>query len=212
MITSYLQLVERRYADRLDADGAEFIRYAVEGASRMKTLIQDLLRLSRTGSQNTAFVPVSGQVLLGAALQNLEVAIQESEAQVTADPLPRLVADAGLLTQVLQNLIGNAIKFHAQGVQPRIHVSASSQGGEWVFSVSDNGLGIEPQHRGRIFQIFERLHSADDYAGSGMGLAIAQRIIEKHGGRIWVESKPGEGSTFYFSIPVQVARRKATAG
>ncbi|MGH9592002.1 MAG: sensor histidine kinase, partial [Bryobacteraceae bacterium] len=143
-ITSYLQLVERRYADKLDADGAEFIRYAVEGAARMKALIQDLLRLSRAGSQATTFVPVSGQVLLDDAVQNLEVALHESEAEVTFDPLPLVVADRGLLTQVLQNLIGNAIKFRAPGVQPRVHVSGSWQNGEWIFSVRDNGLGIEP--------------------------------------------------------------------
>ncbi len=211
MITSYLRLVERRYGHKLDADGAEFIRYAVEGAARMKTLIQDLLRLSRAGSQAITLVPVSGHDLVDVAVQNLEVAIDESEAEVTCDPLPLVVADQGLLTQVLQNLIGNAIKFHAPGVQPRIHVAATSHGGEWTFSVRDNGLGIDPHHRERIFRIFELIHSADEYAGSGVGLAIAQRIVEKHGGRIWVESELGEGSTFYFSIPAQVAQRKGAA-
>jgi PAS domain S-box-containing protein len=211
MVTNYLQLVERRYGSKLDADGLEFVHYAVNGASRMKALIEDLLRMSRAGTQAMNFTPVSAQVLADAAIQNLQIAIQESAAVVTTDPLPPVVADPTLLTQVFQNLIGNAIKFRAPGVQAQVHITANEREDEWVFSVRDNGLGIEPRHKERIFGIFERLHSADQYPGSGVGLAISQRVVERHGGRIWIESAPGEGSTFYFSIPVQVVHQKAAA-
>ena len=203
MITGYLQLLERRYKDHIDQEASEFISYAVEGAKRMKHLIEDLLALSRAGTQTATFRPVESRRLFDTACANLAVAIQESRAQVTADALPLIVADPGLLTQVFQNLIGNAIKFRQKGTTPHIHVSAQTLEAGWVFSVHDNGIGIEQRHLERIFGIFERLHGPDQFEGSGVGLAITQRILDRHGGRVWVESKPGEGSTFYFQIPVR---------
>lgn len=205
MVTGYLQLLERRYKGQIDGEGTEFIRYAVEGALRMKRLIEDLLALSRAGTQKASFRPVEARALFDAACANLSVAISESKAEVTCDPLPRITADTGLLTQVFQNLIGNAIKFQKKDSHPRIHASAQMTKEGWVFSIRDNGIGIEKRHIGRIFGIFERLHSADQYEGSGVGLAITQRILERHGGRIWVESKMGEGSTFFFLIPAEPA-------
>jgi PAS domain S-box-containing protein len=201
MVTGYLQLLERRYGPQLGPDAREFIEFAVQGAARMKSLIEDLLRLSRVGTQTIQFRKVSAHALFEAACANLQVALEETDARVSAGPLPMLVADAGLLTQVFQNLVGNALKFHAPGVAPEVHVSAAETSDGWVLSVRDNGIGIEPQHRERIFRIFERLHSASEYSGSGVGLAITQRIVERHGGRIWVESTPGQGSTFSFSVP-----------
>ena len=199
MITGYLQLLERRYQGRLDDDAQEFIRYAVDGSARMKRLIQDLLSFSRVGTQATHFGVVDGGIVLQNALSNLKTAIDESHAVLTSDPLPTIVADQGLLTQVFQNLIGNAIKFQKDS-EPWIHVSSKLRDGLWVFSVQDNGIGIEPQHAERIFRIFERLHGQDTYPGTGVGLAITQKIVERHGGRIWLESEPGKGSTFFFSI------------
>ena len=204
MVTSYLQLIERRYADRLDAKGKEFIGFAVDGARRMKALIKDLLELSRAGTHNTKFQEVDGGPILAHALNNLKTAIDESGAAITNDPLPGFVGDPVLLIQVFQNLIANAIKFQKH-TPPRVHVSAQRQGAEWIFSIRDNGIGIEPQHLDRIFRIFERLHSTEEYAGSGIGLAITQKIVERHGGKIWVESQPGTGSTFHFSICAQMA-------
>lgn len=202
MITNYLQLVERRYASNLDEDGKEFIHYAVDGAKRMKALIADLLDFSRVGTSVTNYRSTLAASILQDALTNLKTAIDESGAQITADPLPPVVVDPILLTQVFQNLIANAIKFH-KGTTPRVHISAKRQSDEWIFSVRDNGIGIELRHIERIFRIFERLHAAEDYPGSGIGLAVTKKIVERHGGRIWAESTPGLGSTFYFSIAVE---------
>jgi PAS domain S-box-containing protein len=218
MITGYLQLLERRYQGKLDAEASEFIRYAVDGAVRMKRLIEDLLALSRAGTQAANFRPVESQTLFETACSNLAVSIRESGAEITAGSLPLIVADPVLLTQVFQNLIGNAIKFRGKDRPPRIRVAAENTAVNpkdgCVFSVRDDGIGIEPRHLDRIFGIFERLHSTDQYDGSGVGLAITRRILERHGGRIWVESKPGEGSTFRFLIPAQIenvnANRAAT--
>ncbi len=205
MITSYLQLVERRYADRLDADGKEFISFAVDGAKRMKALIKDLLEFSRAGSGTANFRTVSIGAALKHALDNLKTAIDESGAHVTSDELPNIVGEPALLTQVFQNLIANAMKFHQKGQPPRIHVSVQRRGPEFVFCVKDNGIGIEPRHLDRIFRIFERLHTTEEYAGSGIGLAITKKIVERHGGKIWVESQSGTGSTFYFSLLAETA-------
>jgi PAS domain S-box-containing protein len=202
MVTSYLNLLERRYKDRLDADAGEFIHFAVDGATRMKGLIQDLLRFSRVGHQVLHIREVDGEPVLQAALLNLKAAIDEHAAEVTADPLPTIPCDPGLLTQVFQNLIGNALKFHAEA-KPRVHISAERVGAEWVFSVKDNGIGINPVHVDRIFRIFERLHNAEQYPGTGVGLAVVKKIVERHGGRIWVSSEPGQGATFLFSLPVE---------
>jgi PAS domain S-box-containing protein len=200
MITSYLHLLERRYNTQLDADAQEFIHFAVDGANRMKVLIRDLLSFSRAGTEAVKCIDVPGDAILQSALSNLRAAIDEKGAVIASDPLPAIFADPGLIARVFQNLIGNAIKFHKEG-QPQIHISASLVNHQWVFSVRDNGIGIEPQHAERIFQIFQRLHSADAYPGTGIGLAISKKIIERHSGRIWLESKPGKGSTFHFSIP-----------
>jgi PAS domain S-box-containing protein len=204
MVTSYLQLIERRYNDHLDDDGREFIHFAVDGAKRMKALIKDLLAFSRTGSDTTNRQAVEAGSVLEHALSNLKTAIDESGAQITIDSLPVISVDPVLFTQVFQNLIANAIKFQNNTV-PRVHISAHNQAAAWIFSVQDNGIGIEPHHRDRIFRIFERLHTSEQYSGSGIGLAITRKIVERHGGRIWVESQPGTGSTFHFSLSTEMA-------
>jgi len=201
VVVSSLQLLEQRSNDRLDQSGLEFLRCAMNGAARMTSLIEDLLRMSRTGAQLADFRPISADVLLNAALSNLAAAVEESHAQVAADPLPIVLADAGLLTQVFQNLIANGLKFRVPGSRPRILITSQDLGGNWVFSVRDHGIGIEPEYTDRIFGLFERLHPVDEYPGSGVGLAISKRIVERHGGRIWAESRPGEGSVFRFTIP-----------
>lgn len=200
MVTSYLQLLERRYRGKLDKDADDFITYAVDGAIRMHRLIGDLLTYSRVSTHAKPFESSDCSDVLSHALANLEVAIEESEATITFDDLPTVKVDTTQLTQVFQNLIGNAIKFH-KDVPPCIHISAEHQGDEWCFSVRDNGIGIAPEHSERIFLIFQRLHTREEYPGTGIGLAVCKKIVERHGGRIWVESKPGEGSTFYFTIP-----------
>jgi PAS domain S-box-containing protein len=201
MVSSYTQLLARRYRGQLDAAASEFIAYAVDGASRMQKLIDDLLAYSRVGTRATAFQPTGCTAVLDRALANLKAAIETSGAVVTHGPLPAVVHDNLLLVQLFQNLIGNAIKFHVEK-PPRIHVSAEQKGEEWVFAVRDNGIGIDPQHAERIFTIFQRLHTAEEYPGTGIGLAICKKIVERRGGRIWVESQPGTGSTFYFTIPM----------
>jgi PAS domain S-box-containing protein len=200
MVTSYLQLLERRYRGKLDKAADDFITYAVDGATRMHGLIADLLAYSRVSTHAKPFESTDCSDVLNHALSNLEVAIEESEATITFDDLPTVEVDATQLTQVFQNLIGNAIKFHQKDVPPCIHISVEHQGDEWCFSVRDNGIGIAPEHTERIFLIFQRLYTREEYPGTGIGLAVCKKIVERHGGRIWVESKPGEGSTFYFTI------------
>jgi len=200
MVRSYLQLLERRYQGNLDQDADEFIHYAVDGAARMQTLIGDLLTYSRIGTKGKPFEPIDAGEALRCALSNLQTAVHEQHARITHDDLPTVVADRGQLTQLFRNLLGNALKFRGKA-PPEIHVSARGHDGEWVFSVQDNGIGIDPEHWERIFLIFQRLHSREDYDGTGVGLAVCKKIIERHGGRIWVESEPGRGSTFYFTIP-----------
>jgi PAS domain S-box-containing protein len=201
MVASYLQLLERRYKDRLDADASEFIQYAVDGAGRMQTLINDLLAYSRVGTQGKPFKLTDYGEVLKQTLLQLKMSIEETGAVITHDdPLPEVMADESQLIQVLQNLVSNAIKFQSDQV-PHIHVGAEHIEGEWVFSVKDQGIGMDPQYKDRIFLIFQRLHNRTEYRGTGIGLAICKRIIERHGGRIWVESEPEKGSTFYFTIP-----------
>ena len=202
MVSSYMQLLKRRYQGRLDNDADEFIAYAVDGATRMQALINDLLAFSRVGTRGRPMGLSSCEKVLGEALMNLQVAIDESGAAITHDPLPTVFCDQPQLVQVFQNLIGNAIKFRAQQA-PCIHVAANQQENEWLFSVRDNGIGLDPKFKERIFEIFQRLHSRTAYPGTGIGLAICKRIIQRHGGRIWVESQPGEGATFYFSLPIK---------
>ncbi len=201
-VASFVQLLQRRYEGKLDAQADEFIAFAIDGASRMQKLIDDLLAFSRVGTRGGEFQSVECEKALRAALQNLTVAIQESGAGVTAEALPTVRADVTQLVSLFQNLIGNALKFHG-AEPPRIHVSAQRNGAYWQLSVRDNGIGIEPRHFDRIFGIFQRLHTRQEYPGTGIGLAICKRIVERHGGKIWLESEPGKGTTFYFTLPVR---------
>jgi light-regulated signal transduction histidine kinase (bacteriophytochrome)/CheY-like chemotaxis protein len=201
MVASYVQLLERRYQDQLDQNARDFIAYAVDGTVRMQELIQALLSYSRIGTRAKEFHLTDCNSTLDRALENLRLAIAETEAVVTHDPLPELMADSIQLTQLFQNLLSNAIKFRSDR-PPAIHISAVQKEESWLFSVQDNGIGMETRHSDRIFAIFQRLHSRTKYPGSGIGLAISKKIVERHGGQIWVESTPGEGTTFYFTIPV----------
>jgi len=198
MVSSYTQLLAKRYPDKLDKDANEFIAYAVDGATRMQRLIQDLLLYSRVG-RGSALVPCELQAAYDLALRNLKLALDESQAQVTHDPLPRVLGDTGQLAQLLQNLIGNAFKFRSERA-PVVHVSAVRDGAMWRIGVRDNGIGIDPEYHQRIFVIFQRLHTREHYAGTGIGLAICKKIVERHAGRIWVESQPGRGTTFFFTL------------
>ncbi|PYU93795.1 MAG: hypothetical protein DMG25_08425 [Acidobacteria bacterium] len=200
MVASYTQLLAERYQGKLDADADEFIAFAVEGAQRMQKLIHDLLTYSRLGTRREEFKPTECGQALGRALQNLAASIEESRASVTHDPLPTVMADGSQLTQLFQNLVSNAIKFGDQQ-PPRVHISAERNDAEWTFSVQDHGIGIDAQYADRIFVIFQRLHPRNEYPGTGIGLAISKKIVERHRGRIWFESKLGEGATFKFTIP-----------
>ena len=202
MVASYVQLLERRYKGKLDPEADEFIAYAVDGANRMRGLIDDLLTYSRVSRLGKPFEPTNLESTLDVALKNLKVSIAENGAVVTHDKLPVVMADGGQLVQLLQNLIGNAIKFHGKEL-PRVHVSAKSQEKDYLFSVKDNGIGIAPEYYDRLFKIFQRLHTREEYPGSGIGLAVCKRIVERHGGRIWIESQVGKGSTIYFTLNKQ---------
>jgi PAS domain S-box-containing protein len=200
MVISYTQLLARRYHGKLDASADEFIGFAVDGASRMQQLIQDLLSYSRLTTRGQALQFTPAEAACKAALENLQKSIKNSNAEVTVGPLPTVLADATQLAQLFQNLIGNAIKY-CNKRRPEIRVDARSNGNEWVFSVQDNGIGIEPQYFERIFQMFQRLHTRNEYSGTGIGLALCRKIAERHGGKIWVDSHLGQGSTFLFTIP-----------
>jgi len=204
-VTSCLQLLEQKYKNKLDGDADQYIHYAVEGALRMKALILDLLAYSRIGTGGKPLRSVDCEQVILQAIENLASAITEGAAVITHDRLPSIPADDTQLLQVFQNLIGNAIKFR-RDVPPRIHVSAEKNGNDWVFSVKDNGIGINPQYLEKIFVIFQRLHKRSRYDGTGMGLAIVKKVVERHGGRVWVESQPGVGTTFYFAIPEKGGR------
>jgi signal transduction histidine kinase len=199
MVSSYTQLIARRYKGKLDADADEFIAFAVDGANRMQRLILDLLAYSRVNTAGRQFEPTAMETVLKAALNNLTNAVKESQAVITHDPLPAVMGDDKQLAQLFQNLLSNAVKFG--GAQPpRIHISAKQTDGEWLFSVRDHGIGLDPQYVDRIFVIFQRLHTRAEYPGTGIGLAICKKIVERHGGRIWVESELGKGATFYFTL------------
>jgi len=200
MVSSYTQLLGRRYGDRLDGDAKEFMEFIVDGAARMKQLIEDLLAYSRVGTRGRELSPTSSGAALEKALTNLRAAQEASGAEVTHDEMPEVLADGAQLTQVFQNLIGNAMKFRAED-KPRIHVGAEARDKVWVFTVRDNGIGLDAQYADRIFMMFQRLHNKTEYPGTGIGLAICKKIVERHGGHIWVESKPGEGATFGFTLP-----------
>jgi chemotaxis family two-component system sensor kinase Cph1 len=202
MVSSYTQLLERRYRDKLDGDAKEFMEFIVDGAARMKQLIEDLLAYSRVGTRGRDFSEVDSGTALAKALGNLRAAQQASGAVVTHDAMPTVLADGSQLTQMFQNLIGNAMKFRATEA-PHVHVGAETREHVWVFTVRDNGIGLDPQYADRIFMMFQRLHNKTEYPGTGIGLAICKKIVDRHGGRIWVDSKPGEGSTFGFTLPRQ---------
>ena len=200
MVSSYVQLLAKRYAGKLDDDAEDFIAYAVEGAKRMQQLIRDLLSYSRVNAKGKPFVPVASEEILGQTLDDLQLALEESGGGVTHDPLPTVMADPGQLGQLFQNLIANAIKFRGD-LPPAVHISSEQNGGEWTISLRDNGIGIDPQYAERIFVIFQRLHGKEEYGGTGIGLSVCKRIVERHGGRIWVESEAGKGATFFFTMP-----------
>jgi len=201
MVSSYTQLLMRRYGDKLDGDAREFTAFIVDGATRMKQLIEDLLAYSRVGTRDRNFKPAEAESSLRRALTNLRAAIQDSGATVTQDKLPTIPCDEVQLAQLFQNLIGNALKFRKPDAAPAVHVGAADQGAEWEFTVRDNGIGIEPQYFERIFMVFQRLHDKGEYPGTGIGLAIVKKVVERHGGRIWVQSQPGAGTTFHFTMP-----------
>jgi PAS domain S-box-containing protein len=201
-IKSYTELLERGYAGRLDAKADKYIAYVVDGATRMQALITDLLTYSRVGQAELVAEPTDLEVVLGRVLADCEAVIRESGALVTHDPLPVLSADPCQMAQLLQNLLQNAIKFHGPE-SPRVHIWVAQEENGWIFGVRDNGIGIDPQYAERIFLIFQRLYTRTEYPGTGIGLAICKKIVENHGGRIWVESQPGQGATFYFTIPVR---------
>ncbi len=201
MIASYLQLIERRYKGKLDKDADEFITFAVEGANRLQEMIIGLLAYSRVQTKGKPFEEINSAEVLGYAVANLKLVIEESGTLVTAGTLPVIRADAGQLLQVFQNLIANAIKFRGKDA-PLIQISAEQKSSEWVFSVKDNGTGIEPEYKEKVFDMFRRLHGRE-YPGVGIGLSLCRRIIERHKGRIWIESEAGQGTTFYFTIPIK---------
>lgn len=200
MVASYVQLLERRYKGRLDADADDFIAYAVDGANRMQLLINDLLAYSRVGRLGKEFELCDCALIIEQAVKNLEVAVEESCADIICEPVPKVKGDPVQFTQLFQNLIGNAIKFRSE--RPlEVLINSECGNGEVIFSVKDNGIGMSPDYFDRIFKIFQRLHGRGEYPGTGIGLAISKKIVERHSGRIWVESEPGRGSVFFFTIP-----------
>ncbi len=200
MVASYSQLLARRYADKLDEDGREFIQYAVDGATRMQALIDALLEYSRVATRNRQFDTVDLNAVATDVISDLRLSVSESGANVAIDDLPHVTGDRAQLTQLLQNLVSNAIKFRGADA-PRIDITAVARGADWLITVKDDGIGIDPKYAERIFQIFQRLHTRDEYPGTGIGLAVCRRIVERHGGKIWVESEPGAGSAFVFTLP-----------
>jgi signal transduction histidine kinase len=201
MVASYMQLLAERYQGQLDAKADKYIGYAVDGARRMQALINDMLALSRVNSRGAVFAPADCNSVIGRVLHDLDANIRQSKALVECEGLPTVVADERQLGQLFQNLVGNALKFRAQEA-PHVRLRAEPRQGAWLFSVQDNGIGIDPEHTDKIFILFQRLHSRQKYDGTGIGLAICKKIVERHGGRIWVESQPGKGSTFKFTLPV----------
>jgi signal transduction histidine kinase len=204
MLSSYLTMFERKNKETLDEKSKMYLDYALDGAKRMQAMIEDLLTYSRVETKGHEFRPVSMDNALSLALRDLKVRIEESGASITHDVLPTVRADEGQIVMLLENLIGNAIKYRSVAA-PQIHLSAHSEKNDWVFAVQDNGIGIDPRDKDRIFQMFQRLHTREEYTGTGMGLAIAKKIVERHDGRIWFESIPDQGSTFFFTIPVHDA-------
>lgn len=211
MVASFTQLLANRYSGKLDETADRYINFAVDGAKRMQQLISDLLAYSRANSKDLELQPTDCEAVVRATLQNLRAAVTEGGAVVEWDPLPVLMADPVQLGQLFQNLIGNATKFRGQAPL-RIHIAAADNGAEWLFSIQDNGIGIDPRHADRIFQIFQRLHTRTEYPGTGIGLAICQKVVERHGGRIWVESQLGKGANFRFTLPKRETEGAVNAG
>jgi light-regulated signal transduction histidine kinase (bacteriophytochrome) len=201
MVSSYVQLFEKRYRGQVDEQADKYIHYAVEGARRMQLLIGGLLEYSRMGRQDVEPTEVSAELPLEQALSNLRSAIEEAGVTVSHDPMPAVIADPAQLSRVFQNLIGNAIKFRRRDVPTKIHVRVDTGASPYTFSVQDNGIGIAPEYAERVFVIFQRLHARAEYPGTGIGLSICKKVLERHGGRIWVESTLGEGATFNFTLP-----------
>jgi light-regulated signal transduction histidine kinase (bacteriophytochrome) len=200
MVASYTQLLAERYEGQLDEKAQKYIAYAVDGAIRMQRLVNDLLAYSRISTRGNPLETTDSHSILGEAIRNLAATIEESKAIITNEELPMVRADASQFVQLFQNLLANAIKFRGKNF-PRVHVSARDEGREWIFSVRDNGIGIDRQYADRIFVIFQRLHTQQEYSGTGIGLAVCKRIAERHGGKIWFDSEPGKGSTFFFTLP-----------
>ncbi|MBW2265843.1 MAG: GHKL domain-containing protein [Deltaproteobacteria bacterium] len=202
MVSSYMQLMERRYKGKLDTDADEFIDFAVDGATRMQRLINDLLMYSRVGTKGKTLEATDCNAVLAEVLRDLASTIEESGTVVTHDELPTMMADGTQLAQLFQNLVANAIKF-SSGDQPKVHISFEQKEGSYVFAVTDNGIGIDPEYKDRIFVIFQRLHGKEEYPGTGIGLAVCKKIVERHGGQIRVDSESGKGSTFSWTIPIR---------
>ena len=201
MLASYTQLLAERYDNQLDDKARKFINYAVDGASRMQALIRDLLAFSRVETHVQGLKPVDAHSALGDAIANLKAMIDETGTLITTDDLPHVRADETQISQVFQNLIANGVKFRKKSSNPHIHVSANHQNGNWCFSVKDNGIGIDTKYQDRVFVVFQRLHTRHEYPGTGIGLALCKRIIDRHGGKIWFESTLRQGTTFYFTLP-----------
>ncbi len=201
MVKSFLELLRKRCGEHLDAKAEEYIRFAVDGAERMGGLIDSLLTYARVDTRDETFMPIACDTILKQVLHYLRFEIEKTDAQVTADPLPAVLGDKTQLIQLFQNLIGNALKFQNEGQVPSVHISASREGVMWHFAVRDNGIGIDPQQFERLFRVFQRLHTREEYEGTGIGLAISKKIVERHGGDIWIESEVGEGTTFHFTLP-----------
>ena len=199
MVSSFMQLLEKKYKGRLDTQADRWIEHAVDGAARMQRLILDLLAYSRVGTHGGEFRACDLKEVISDALKNLQLVISETNAEVTCDDLPTLQGDDAQLVSLFQNLIGNALKYRGEQ-PPRIHISAQKEGPDWLIAVRDNGIGIDPQFSERIFIIFQRLHNRKNYPGTGIGLALCKRIVERHCGHIWMESEPGDGATFLFTL------------
>jgi light-regulated signal transduction histidine kinase (bacteriophytochrome) len=202
-VAGCVQVLQKRYKGNLDARADELIGHTVEGVNRMQTLINDLLAYSRIATRGQEFASTDFTGVVETALANLQGSLKESEAIVTLDALPTVMADRGQITQLFQNLIGNALKYRRPEAAPNVHIGVQRHEGEWLFSVRDNGIGIGKEFFDRIFILFQRLHTRVQYTGTGIGLAICKKIVERHGGRIWVESEPGNGATFLFTIPAR---------
>jgi light-regulated signal transduction histidine kinase (bacteriophytochrome) len=209
-VAVYSEIVSRRYTKVLDAEGQKFLGFLTEGGRRLATLIDDLLAYTRAGAAENLSGAVSAGGVLQQTLSTFEEALRESGGSVTVSPLPEVYMGEAHLQQLFQNLIGNALKYRSEA-PPRIHISATNQGAAWRFAVQDNGIGIDPQYKEKIFGVFKRLHREQKYGGTGIGLAICQRVVERYGGRIWVDSSPGKGATFYFTLPHLAPRVRSAA-